>query len=259
MPSILFSYHHSDAVVQSHFINTGEVLNTLTHAKFDTTEMTPTQRNRLIAINGRVPIMNMTIQLQSFEVEEKKWYSNPYNVHIDYIKLDAPPSLDECLSYWENGKVQKEQVKAMVDEMNQQHLKQLAEEATPAAKTKQLEPIEWKDGYAIFNLFEHAFAAAGLARDDRFSNWVKEVNTIDETQKGVYCFEGEFVNDSTHKIAQKRQLYLVYSELGSRKNRTGHYVFVILEDGVFKNTGIADTDEDRGWYLKVIDQVRELL
>lgn len=88
--------------------------------------------------------------------------------------------------------------------------------------------------------------------------WVKKVTGVDASKPNGYCFEGDFVNNSTRGLAECSDgLYLVCSIQGSRKNQR-------KEVAAYRITGeqverVSDWVQGNDWALKIRAKVAELL
>lgn len=125
--------------------------------------------------------------------------------------------------------------------------------------------IPWKpDGTAVVNLWEALKAASRLAFENRdgFNRWALEVKSIDWEKKDGFLFVGTFVPYHTIEIAKgEKHVYVVASELGSRRTKTTYYSVVVLTpEGDLADARIdTNSDEDRNWALVIRDRVAELL
>lgn len=107
----------------------------------------------------------------------------------------------------------------------------------------------------IRDLHDEAVKTAALPGGDK---WVKWVTKIDPSQSNTYAFVGNFVERGTVQIKVGIPRLLL---VGVRLRRgISEYRFVIMEDdGTLTQTDIHETDEKRGWALRVRDRVQMIL
>lgn len=113
----------------------------------------------------------------------------------------------------------------------------------------------------ISDLFKEAIEASGLNTDYRFKQYVKWIDVVDFEKSNGYAFVGDFVNHGTveYQIGKPR-LLLVQSTTGSMKyNHQNFQVIRMNPDGSLEKTAIHDTDEERGWALRIRGEVDTLL
>lgn len=133
--------------------------------------------------------------------------------------------------------------------------------ARKEAERQALLNIEWReDNTAIHNLHDAIFVASGLKKDSRFNSWIKRINAVDMTKENGYCFEGGWINDQTVVAKREPAVFLAASTTGSRQYRDTNYVIVVMTaEGKLEKTEIATDDTDRGWALRIREQVAALL
>lgn len=129
------------------------------------------------------------------------------------------------------------------------------------AERQSLLNIEWReDNTAIHNLHDAVFAVSGLEKDRRFCSWIKHIRAVEMTLKNGYCFQGEWINDQTMIVKREPAVFLAAAVSGSRKYNNKHYVVVVMTaEGKLQKTEIATDDTDRGWALRIREQVAALL
>lgn len=106
----------------------------------------------------------------------------------------------------------------------------------------------------IRNLRDEVVAAASLSTGEK---WVKWVAKIDPSQSNTFAFIGEFVESGTVQVRIGTPRLLL---VGSKGRRASEYRFVVMEaGGALTPTDIRETDEKRGWALRVRDRVQAIL
>ena len=115
----------------------------------------------------------------------------------------------------------------------------------------------------IINLHEDVMKASGLEIDNRFTSWMKWIDSVDTTKSNGYALVGDFINNRTIEItpADKPRLILAMAVSGSRNYN--HKYFAVMQlnpDGSLENTGIeTDTCDDYSWALRIRDDVAALI
>jgi len=122
-----------------------------------------------------------------------------------------------------------------------------AKAAIEAAKAAAREPIEFKDGKAVLNLYKRIVEVTGGAKSPVRS--IRQVTGIDPTKKDGFMYVGEFINAGAVEIDAADKAYLA--------NIDGTIYLVTLRDGVL-NWQWKATD-GRGWALVLRDKVQEAL
>lgn len=92
-------------------------------------------------------------------------------------------------------------------------------------------------------------------------DWAKWVDKIDMDQSNTYAFPGNFIDSGTTQVKLGRaRVILACAHAGSRKYPVNQYRFLVLAaDGTLTATDIQDTNDKRGWALRVRDRVQGLL
>jgi hypothetical protein len=109
-------------------------------------------------------------------------------------------------------------------------------------------------------LMKVAEEMTGETRDSRFKSWAKTVGKVDAKARNGYAFSGEWINEGTTEMEIEPRVFLVHFNHGSRKYTTGEYAIVTMDaDGELHATDIMTDDRERGWALRIRDQVAALL
>jgi hypothetical protein len=112
----------------------------------------------------------------------------------------------------------------------------------------------------ISDLRKKALEVSDLKLDHRFSSWVKWVDGVDTTKSNGWAFIGEFVPDGTIEFEPRSAVLLCAAVSGSAKYHHTYYrVITMTPDGELHPTDIIDSDEKRGWALRMRDDVSNLL
>lgn len=101
---------------------------------------------------------------------------------------------------------------------------------------------------------------AGDKHDTRYKAWAKTVTAVDQGQSNVYAFDGDFVNDGDIEIEIKPTVFLVCTIQGSRRYQTKYYNVVTMgADGTLSLADIRTTGIERGWALRIRNQIADLV
>jgi len=103
-------------------------------------------------------------------------------------------------------------------------------------------------------------AAEEGAHDTRFTSWVKCVDAVNADVTNGYAFDGPFVSRGTSEIEVRPRAFLAATVRGSRQHQTTTYNVVVMDgDGALSLSPIKTTDKEKGWALRIRDQVTALL
>jgi hypothetical protein len=287
-------YQLSQSFLDTEFVLTGKTREPFGYVSFDPEMITPEQRALLAEYSATVQVNIGTAHFSELghfvyqppNVPVKPPFGNFDTAHIRFVPImfKAEPSLDEvfaicrnmideykaALPFFEAGKVEYERLIAerKAEQARLAALQAIEREAQEKASAEAREAkriaratINWReDGTAIVNLHEALFAAADLERDSRFKSWARKVQSIDKAQTNGYSFVGDWIADQTIEVKREYGVYLLASATGSNRRQTTHYAVVVMdENGVLTNTGISTDDKDRGWALRIRDDVARLL
>jgi len=112
----------------------------------------------------------------------------------------------------------------------------------------------------VMNLMEALIEATGRSQDHRFRPWAKRLERVNPNAQNGYAFEGEWVKEGTVEVEPGPALYLVKTSWGSRKYQTPYYDVIYMDaDYNLTHTGISTDGKERGWALRIRDQVAEKL
>lgn len=134
--------------------------------------------------------------------------------------------------------------------------KKAAQEEEARRRMFEVTHPDYKDGKAILNLKEACFTVSQRQPDRRFTSWVMEVSGYDPIAKR---YTGRYINAGTVEIDDSPKVYLIGVENGSVKRHNLFISVVALENGVLVDKDIDDSNELRGWQLRIRDRVLALL
>lgn len=98
------------------------------------------------------------------------------------------------------------------------------------------------------------------AHDTRFTSWIKCVDAVNTDVTNGYAFDGPFVDRGTVEVEVKPRVFLAATARGSRQYHTTTYNVVVMDgDGALSLSPIKTTDKEKGWALRIRDQVAALL
>jgi DNA-binding FrmR family transcriptional regulator len=276
------NYTLSQAALEREYIETGKRSFSQKALVINDEELTPDQRQILLPYKNAFGVSN--VYLNTFEfvppsksvvgVSEARKNSKP-------VVFEAAPSIEEAFEHIqrmtaENAEIQRQieaskpeyerLKKLLIEERAERELQQQLEKERKHQEKieakRQAALIPWKEnGTAIVNLYECVFAASLLERDNRFNAWVRRIESIDPTANNGYCFVGPWIQDKTIEIKRgETMVLLVAAATGSRRSQTTEYRVVVLdESGILQLTDIATDDTDRGWALRIRDDIAKLL
>jgi len=99
----------------------------------------------------------------------------------------------------------------------------------------------------------------GSGHDTRFKAWIKKVTAVSPAGVGGYAFIGDFISTGTIDI-QGPTVLLAATVRGSMKYHTTTYNVLVLDAAnQLTVTDVRTNDKEKGWALRIRDQVAALL
>lgn len=112
----------------------------------------------------------------------------------------------------------------------------------------------------IMNLKAAALKASKLELDHRFKQWVKFVDRVDVSKSDGYAFVGDFVESGTVEVPKRKRVLLCAAESGSMRYHKCYYqVCVLNADGTIDAWDIQDNNGEKGWALRMRQDIAELV
>jgi hypothetical protein len=157
--------------------------------------------------------------------------------------------LNERVEKWRRETEAQKRVEEKHKERRELEKAELEEKRIAEAQT--VKPVD--------DLYQKLMIVSGLEADDRFSNWIKFVDTVNAHEPGAYMFEGDFLREGTVEVVPERQLFLVATTSGSRKYQTTHYCLIekTAQGKLIKQH--VENDRKQGWALRMRPHVETLL
>jgi hypothetical protein len=111
------------------------------------------------------------------------------------------------------------------------------------------------------NFLKEILTTSGLEVDRRWRKWARWIDQIDQSKSDGYAFVGDFISEGTVEVeVGQPRLILAMAEIGSARYHTACYRVVRLDlDGSLEATDIKTDAGNRGWALRIRDQVAEML
>lgn len=122
-------------------------------------------------------------------------------------------------------------------------------EAAKIAAYESAMKVEFVNGVATFNLYERLEYLSKLDFDRRFAApHIRRIDAVNETKKGWYVFEGEFIKNAIIEFKPTPAIYAVASTSGSAKHHSEDAVFIKFDGSRF--TVLKPAIETKpGWEL----------
>ncbi len=281
---MLVKFTLSESALEQEYIATGSRKNASRSVVLNDAEFSADQRAALVKYKSLSPFGVSIDKMAVRPVQKSLFDGLPFKPVIKHYNfdLDSYPDVDQVIGHL--ARMQDEQrtaereldremviynnLKAAYDlGVNEAEIKRqlAANEAKRLSEESRARAIiPWNEsGKAIVNLYAAIFACSGFIRDGRdgFAAWVKQIDHIDPSQPNGYSIVGSWVNDRTIEIEKgHKMVFLVANQTGSRKHSMTDYMVVYLDiDGFLIRADIQTDDSDRGWALRIRDQIADLL